>query len=70
MKEKGSWEYQHINMEYEQAKVRCLEKPFGINIPQALEKESLSVYYHKDNLYQAPHLPDIIEKNRKYLYHY
>ena len=61
---------EHINMEYEQAKVRCLEKPFGINIPQALEKESQSVYYHKDNLYEAPIIPDIIEKNRKCLYHY
>ena len=61
---------EHINMEYEQAKVRCLEKPFSINIPQALEKESKSVYCHKDNLYEAPTIPDIIEKNRKCLYHY
>ena len=44
--------------------VRCLEKPFGREDPQNLEKERLSIFYPEDKLYQSPVVPAIISFNR------
>ena len=44
--------------------VRCLEKPFGCEDPQNLEKERLSIFYSEDKQYQSPVVPAIISFNR------
>ena len=41
-----------------------VEKPFGCEDPQNLEKERLSIFYSEDKLYQSPVVPTIISFNR------
>ena len=36
-----------------QVRVRCLKKPFGVNMPQNMEREHGAVFYHNDNVYKA-----------------
>ena len=50
--------------------VRCLEKPFGSEDPQNLEKERLSIFYSEDKLYQSPVVLPIISFNRSWKYCY
>ena len=53
-----------------EARVRCLEKPFGIDIgsPQDMEREPSAVFYNK--VYEADVNPHIIKQGRKWKYIY
>ena len=48
--------------------VRCLEKPFGINTPQAFERENDAIYYSK--VYSATVTPELKSFGRKWMYTY
>ena len=52
-------------------RVRCLNLPFGINIPQDLEKESIAADFPEDTLYIAPVRPRGVKiGGRIYKYEY
>ena len=58
------------SVDHRQSMVRCLEKPFGINSPQSMEKESNAVFYFEEDIYEAPVKPYLIREKKKFLYTY
>ena len=48
--------------------VRCLQKPFGVSVPQQLERENDAVYY--DKVYKTCIIPEIKKFGRKWMYTY
>ena len=48
--------------------VRCLEKPFGIRIPQDFEKEEDAIYY--DTVYAIEVVPEMVKVNRSWKWMY
>ena len=48
--------------------VRCLEKPFGINEPQKLEREEDAIFYGR--LFRTNVTPQLIKFGRKWLWRY
>ena len=49
-------------------KVWCLEKPYGINILQDLEKERYAVVYNEEQLFKAPVEPKLVKSLRTWKY--
>ena len=49
-------------------RVRCLEKPFGINEPQKLEHEEDVIFYGR--LFRTNVTPQLIKFGRKWLWRY
>ena len=44
--EQEKWLGKVIKKREGQVRVRCLEKPFGVNMPQNMERQHEAVFYH------------------------
>ena len=51
--EQEKWLRKVIEKRDGQVRVRCLERPFGVNMPQNMEREHEAVFYHNDNVYKV-----------------
>ena len=49
--EQEKWLRKVIEKREGQVRARCLEKPFGVNMPQNMEREHEVIFYH--NVYKA-----------------
>ena len=68
--EREKWLGKVIEKRKSQVRVRCLEKPFGVNMSQHMEREHEAVFYH--NVYKANVKPwqSRSGTDRKFLWQY
>ena len=60
----------HKHEESRKVKVKCLEKPYGVNIPQTFESEVNHVYFSEQEIFKITIRPCVLKLKRGWKYGY
>ena len=60
----------HPGCQHRNARVACLPKPFGVNIPQKRERDEDAIFYCEEMLFKSPVRPKLEKIGRAFMYKY